>query len=81
MIKERLVRDAAYLSGSGNPLADESAKKNLIYNYIPWSKQGKKRSITQSRYGTAVKKSVTAERHGSTTAVAPVKADPHLIHA
>lgn len=35
--------------------------KNLIYNYIPWSRHGKqKRSITQSRYGTAAKRPTTA---------------------
>jgi hypothetical protein len=26
------------------------SKRNLIYTYIPWSKQGKKRSITTARY-------------------------------
>lgn len=41
-------------------LDDEEARKTLLMNYVPWSQQAKKRSITQTRYGS--KRPATAYR-------------------
>lgn len=47
----------------------------MIYSYIPWSKQGKKRSITQSRYGAS---SVKGRPQTAGANNSFIKPDPHL---